>query len=411
MNFGEVRPDIASLGEIIILLLGGLLFILSLVLIYILVVVKPLYKKADHSYRVGLTILCPPLLVGCALYIAPDFWLDRIFLLVIAGAAVGALILVLSLLDRLPTRLLLFSLFFVLEGFTIYAAWQFAHGRLLGSAIAALVMLGTLTTIYYALFVRPLVRLDDNRVFYTMMLVGGLALFALAALCFLWFARDRISLQSSDPIGPSNLLSVAGFIVSAVGILFTYLMRSEQANRTANQQIYQTLELQSVQLFRFEADHPKLVRELWFTPVRLRPELRMKEEELSSEQNTDIYVLRQYICQMLNLFEMAYRFRARGIMEAEVFSSWVIWMWELCESEVFRVFWRKDDGLGANYVTRFSEAMENGVVLCDIEQSKPARMRKFFEYFAENLDCPEIRTWLAENADRPSDAAKRHLPA
>ncbi len=374
MNFGEVRPDIAALSEVIILLLGGLLFILSLVLIYILVVVKPLYKKADHGYHLGLIVLLPLLLIGCALYIAPTFWLDRLYLLVIGGAAAGAVISVLSFLGRLPTRVLLFSLFFLLEGVTIYAAWQFAHDRLLGSAITALVMLGTLTTVYYALFVRPLIRLDDNRVFYTMMLVGGLALFAISALCFLWFGRDRITLQSSEPLGPSNLLSAAGFIVSAVGILFTYLMRSEQANRTANQQIYQTLELQSVQLFRFEADHPKLVQELWFTPIR--PELHMDEENLSPEQNTDIYVLRQYICQMLNLFEMAYRFRARGIMEAEVFGSWVIWMWELCESEVFRVFWKKDDGLGANYVTRLQRSdgewcralRHRAVQTCEIEK-------------------------------------------
>jgi hypothetical protein len=38
--------------------------------------------------------------------------------------------------------------------------------------------------------------------------------------------------------------------------------------------------------------------------------------KLSPREEADLYVLRQYVCQMLNLFEMAYRFRIRGIMEA-----------------------------------------------------------------------------------------------
>ena len=99
-------------------------------------------------------------------------------------------------------------------------------------------------------------------------------------------------------------------------------MKSDQSNRIAQQEIYQTLELQSIELFRFEAANQLLVDMLWTNsdlPVR----------------HADRYQVKQYICQMLNLFEMAYRFRVHGIMPPDVFGSWVIWIWELSGRPVF----------------------------------------------------------------------------
>jgi hypothetical protein len=225
----------------------------------------------------------------------------------------------------------------------------------------------------------------------------------------LWYFSDHIDLDTSAPLGVANFLQMASVVISAASILFTYLMRSEQANRTANQQIYQTLELQSIDLFRFEANHPKLVEQLWFgdAPEKLERELDGEVFDIPPDEEARLHVLRQYVCQMLNLFEMAYRFRLRGIMEPEVFGSWVIWMWELCESEVFCAFWKHPDNLPANYVRGFSAAISYAVALrqrdlpkeTNLDRSRKKlmaqrRKEQFFDFLAKNLSCPEIKDWL-----------------
>lgn len=74
----------------------------------------------------------------------------------------------------------------------------------------------------------------------------------------------------------------------------------------------------------------------------------------SPKKRGDRYQLKQYVCQMLNLFEMAYRFRAEGIMAPVVFGSWVIWIWELCNAPVFQQMWADtQDDLPLNYVPDF----------------------------------------------------------
>jgi hypothetical protein len=390
MQFAPVGPDIAALADGIILLLGLLLVAFSLVLVYILLVLRPLHEELSKSYRARSAVLLIFLVVGCALYVAPMFSPDRLVWLAIMTVVAAALIAAMFYFSWV--RLLVFCLFFLLWAGTIFAAHTFAREGHLLSAIIALTTGTIITTIFYFACVRPLVRVDDSRIAYTMMLVGSIGFLAILALVVLWFAQERIKLDRTATLEMGALFQAAGVVISAVGIVFTYLMRTEQANRTANLQIYQTLELQSVELFRFEADHPDLVEKLWFGPIP--PSLLSEEVELSPRQETELYVLRQYVCQMLNLFEMAYRFRVRGVMEPEVYGSWVIWMWELCESEVFCAFWRHADGLPSNYVKGFSNAMERGVWLRINEPSEEKRKATFFERLAKDIGCPEIKEWL-----------------
>jgi hypothetical protein len=402
MQYGLVKDDIAVLADGVILLLAALLFVLALVLIYILVIIRPLHTDVSRRYRAGLIVPLLFLLLGSTLFLVPMFP-DQLPVLIVGAALAAVLFAAMIFLGWVGP--LVFVLFFLLWAGTVYVPHTFARSQFLVSAIGALAAGTAITTFFYFSWVRPLVRNDDNRVAITMMVVGALGLLAILALLVLWYGRDFITLDTRA-LGTDALLQVAGVVVSALGIAFTYLMRTEQANRTANLQIYQTLELQSVELFRFEADHPDLVEKLWYGEV---PEkLLTPDMELPPRDEAELYVLRQYVCQMLNLFEMAYRFRVRGIMEAEVFGSWVVWMWELCESDVFCAFWRHEDNLPANYVKGFSAAMTCGVDLrrqrtapppgeLAVKQEKRAaqeRKAQFFDRLAKDLGCPEIKEWL-----------------
>jgi hypothetical protein len=203
---------------------------------------------------------------------------------------------------------------------------------------------------------------------------------AFGAYLAIWLARERVKL---DGLSLDTLAHVAAIAVAAVTGTFTYLMASEQSNRTLKQQMYQSLELQSISLFRFEADKEKLVFKLW---------------NADSPPNKPIerYELKQYVCQMLNLFEMAYRFRLEGILPPAAFGSWVIWMWELCNAPVFRALWAdEEDGLPLNYVREFRDAIDCAIKIAEQQDTDASTRRKaFFNWVGEHVGCKMVRGWL-----------------
>ena len=244
---------------------------------------------------------------------------------------------------------------------------------------------------FYFWFFRPLIRSADFRIQNTVMMWGAVAALTVSALLFLFLGRDFIKMESKAEISYDLLIHSASILISALGIAFTYVMRSEQTNRNSKQQLYQTLELQSIELFRFECEHPDLVQRLWF------------EEKLvfgsSPADHALKYCLRQYACQMLNLFEMATRFRTLRILPEDVFGSWVIWIWELCSCKQFQDFWLDEDDLPSNYVRDFREVITAGVEIANREEPEHKKRSDFFSNVAERLNCWEIEQWFVRRTD------------
>jgi hypothetical protein len=280
------------------------------------------------------------------------------------------------------------GLIVVIAGVTLYIAHIIVSANVVLAAAACLAVGALLCGVAYFIFIRPVIRRDDVRIAMTMLVWAALTLLTITALIVMWLARDHLTLNIGTPLSINVVAQIASVAVAAVSILFAYVMRSEEANRTAKQGIYQALELRSIDLFRFEADHPNLVHALWFKPHAPVPE--------TEEERVQKYMLKEYICQILNLFEMALRFRIQGIMAPDVFGSWVIWMWELCSSPVFREFWNdKADMLPANYVAELRAAIQLGVDLYH-EQAEP-RAEDYFARLADEIMCPEIEPWLKED--------------
>lgn len=336
--FALVRPDIAVVAEGVLILLEVLSLLFVLILTYICIIGKPLRAEATDQ---GL---------------AP--FLSRV------------------------------AIFIVLAAITLAAAHILAHQMNVAMAALAFAIGAAATMAFYFAVLRRHIRPDDMRIQYTMMVWAALGAFSLMALVFLWLARAQISFETKTTISLDVLAQVAGIIVTATGIVFTYVMKSEQSNKTANQKIYQTLELQSVELFRFECDNPDLIKALWFSPPPAAPQ--------DADAEVHDYRVKQYICQMLNLFEMAYRFRVQGIMGEDVFGSWVIWMWELCSAPVFRHFWSDAHGLPANYVKEFRALMQGGVDLQEAALDDDARRTAFFAAVADTLNCDVVEGWFID---------------
>jgi len=276
--------------------------------------------------------------------------------------------------------------------FNVAIVYAVAAAGYLFLSFAVLLIAMIAFSVYYFRAFRPLLRSGDFRVQSTVAIWTIVDVVMLSAMLFLFIFRDTIRLEGQLEISYDIIVQAASVFISALGIVFTYVMRTEQTQRNAQQQLYQTLELQSVELFRFECDHPHLVRALWHDPL---------PGEETPEEKVLAYSTKQYVCQILNLFEMAIRFRMQGILLPEVFGSWVIWIWEVCECRNFQDMWEDvTDDLPSNYIPDLRDILSAGV---EISRANPEggkeNTRKFFLEVADQLDCHEVKDWL--KATRP----------
>ena len=250
---------------------------------------------------------------------------------------------------------------------------------------------------YYFFLIRD--HWSDDRIRYGMLIWTALWIITGLLLGFIyWISRSGGGFRLDHVDGPTfsqyvnSFAQIIGIIIAATMVVVTNRHNAERADDTERQVIYQTLELESVRLFRFECEHPELVARLWFPGHPALPETVRYPQDIREFQ------LREYICQILNLFEMACRFRSQRIFEAEVFKSWVIWMWELCGEEAFQKQW--DEGeLKLNYVERLREIIDSGIHFATSAQpptvSTADRRRAFYKYVGHVMrDEAYVELWL-----------------
>jgi hypothetical protein len=144
-----------------------------------------------------------------------------------------------------------------------------------------------------------------------------------------------------------------------------YRMRSD-SNKTANREIYQQLEMASMTLFQFEADHLEVIRPVWEEGVALPPEGSAERVSVTD-----------YVCQILNLFEMAIRFRKEDVMPSSVFGSWVIWYYSLGTAPHFPEIWRE---CRLGYTPELRQIINKAVRLSSEEPDEDIRRRLFFDF-------------------------------
>jgi hypothetical protein len=246
----------------------------------------------------------------------------------------------------------------------------------------------------------------DRSIHYAMMMWSATCLFIVALLAAIsWGAWRSAALGAAfDPtlLGQfvSPLAQTAGIIIAATMVVVTNRFSADQAKRSAGQAIYQNLESASVDLFRFEISRPDLVRALWFDAhVPLG-------ENATTEQKLEAYALEQYVCQMLNLFEMSLRFRREGIIPPDVFASWLVWMYEVCCLPTFVRLWRTE--LETHYILDFQMLINEGIHVAEADvpyrnsDDEPdwSKVQRFYDKAAELVNpgapCDEIRHWLRE---------------
>lgn len=220
-------------------------------------------------------------------------------------------------------------------------------------------------------------------------------LFAGMAAPIALFLREFMSWEAT-----TTLIAGVVTLLSLVPLVIGYMKNSEAEQELAQREIYQRLELASIDLFRFECVHPQVAALLW--------DLQDGEnatDHVAKLSFTDGYALRAYLFQLLNLFEMATRFRAIGIMDREAFGSWVIWMADVAGNPRFQVVWGE---VRTNYVGLLQRTFNDGIAAIARAAADPepsAQERAFFHAVGDVFDCDTIRRWHVEKGLVTAEAA------
>ena len=157
--------------------------------------------------------------------------------------------------------------------------------------------------------------------------------------------------------------------------------QSNREVKVAQREIYQRLELASIELFRFEADHPDLVRLLYDTDASGNP---LPVPTVKADKQ--IYF--NYVCQTLNLHEMAVRFQIDGVMPKGVFNSWIAWFWNLSNAAGFPNAWEdEEDGLRDDYMEELQRIYNFGLEIVRGPGTDEEKKSKIFK---------QVREWFPD---------------
>jgi hypothetical protein len=164
-------------------------------------------------------------------------------------------------------------------------------------------------------------------------------------------------------------------ILGAPAAVYAWWVSKRRDRHLQRRELYQSLELASLDLFRFEAEHPELVEALWV--------------EGSLPPDADVtarYTAENYAAQFLNLFEIAVRLRSEGALPEEAFGSWVAWIWSVAGAPGFAALW---PSLRPHYVERLRTLMDEALEL----QDQPGGEAAFYAAVGRMFECPIVREW------------------
>lgn len=184
-----------------------------------------------------------------------------------------------------------------------------------------------------------------------------------------WLA-EVMGISDNVSLDLGSLASVLGILAAAAAVIISNRNEANKSRLADNEdqkknreesrkeqqairdQIYQRLELESIKLFRFENDNVELARITWDST---------KPYETIMMDKDEAYRVLQHVCQVLNLFEMAVRFKKVDIVHEDVFESWIAWIYDLCASSVFLHFWYLEE-VRDNYIEQFQNIIDKGLV-------------------------------------------------
>lgn len=192
-----------------------------------------------------------------------------------------------------------------------------------------------------------------------------------------------------------------GDIIQTGGIMLalgTFVLQNRSALRAQRNSVYQTLELESIEVFKFEAEHRTSI-----TPFK-RPVARADELEKLKKDAVSQMLARKYYEMTCNLFEISIRFHRTGIITPDIFASWTAWYFDQLTEWGFRALWNE---LRPNYTSElrvlFDPYVSKLTQEWDIaaldgttvsEEAIEAVRCDFYQFVGVRFDSAAVKNWL-----------------
>jgi hypothetical protein len=169
-------------------------------------------------------------------------------------------------------------------------------------------------------------------------------------------------------------------IVAILTFTITSTISRIKDRKITKRDVYQKLEFASIDLFRFEAENVDLIRPIWEDATLIPP-----------KSKAEYIVTLNYVCQMLNLFELAVKFRRNKTMPSDIFGSWVAWFFLLIKAPGFAVMW---DDLRFDYTEELRCILDKGVSLKEKSDDEDKIKVDFYRYVGSIMKCSVIDKWI-----------------
>lgn len=172
------------------------------------------------------------------------------------------------------------------------------------------------------------------------------------------------------------IATLAGLVVT----ILVFLVKLQRDQEVRRQEAYLQLELASNEAFRFEALYSS----------HLTPFLGLQPDRAPLPPSA---LIDSHLSQVLNLFEIAARYRRIGFIDGEVFGSWVAWYHDLLCAWYFRHRWPH---IREHYTHELRAVFDEPVAR--FEAAEPASQRKhaFYRHVAGKFACRDTARWLDE---------------
>ncbi|RPF72518.1 GNAT family N-acetyltransferase [Aurantiacibacter spongiae] len=194
--------------------------------------------------------------------------------------------------------------------------------------------------------------------------------------------------------GAEALIASVALLLSVLSFGFTYWLDRRghhREDRIEKSSAYLGLELASIEVFKYKAEHWDALEwgETGINPLD-KPAAQSREEADA------------FFYQCLNLFEVASRFRKDGVIQPEIYASWVAWFYETLEYGYFRERWAAE--YRDNYTTETRDIFDAGCALNWSGGSENLRREKFYATTGQIVGCEEIARWRGEVPEERNQA-------
>lgn len=191
-----------------------------------------------------------------------------------------------------------------------------------------------------------------------------------------------LSININPEITLGDIISAISVLIALAAVMTTLWFENKRHKEVVFKEIYQQLELASIELFRFESENEELVTLLW-------EENKINEIK---EGTASYFIYTNYVCQYLNLFEMSVRFKVEKVMPDDVFGSWITWIFDVCSAPGFKEVWQH---CKYNYIEELRVVINKGLIILQKEQPVELSKNEFFQFMAQRYRSEIILKWLS----------------